>query len=122
MESVKIAVYGTLKEGYGNHHYIAGAKYLGDCVTEPEYNMHSMGGFPGVTKGGTTPITIEVYEVEDEEMLRDIYSLEGYTGRRDADANWYDTTLVDTPYGEAEMFYFKQPLNRPVISSGVWLK
>lgn len=120
--AVKIAVYGTLKQGHHNHHYIDGAKFLGDCITEAEYTMHSMGGFPAIRKDGNTSITLEVYEVSDPVMLKDIYGLEGYTGQRDNDLNWYDTTLVNTPYGEAEMFYFKNEVNRPVIASGVWLK
>jgi len=117
-----IAVYGTLKQQHGNHIYMGGSQFLGTHVTEPAYTMYSLGGFPAVTKEGSTPISIEVYRVTDPEDLQNIYGLEGYSGERDSPRNrFYDTTDVETPYGTAEMFIFKTPpATRRVVESGVW--
>lgn len=116
------AVYGTLRQGWGNHRILQGkSKLLGTHVTEPAYTMYSLGGFPAVTKDGTTPITIEVYEVEDPQTIERVHNLEGYTGEPDHPDNWYDVTPVETPYGVANMFYFKNPPKHGrQIESGDW--
>ena len=115
-----LAVYGTLKQGNGNHRYLRESKLLGTHVTEPKYTMHSLGGFPGVRLEGKTPITVEVYRVTNRDVLTNINSLEGYTGKKDDPENWYDCIEIDTPYGSADMYYFKQQLNGPVIKDGIW--
>lgn len=115
-----LAVYGTLKQNKGNHHYLKNAKYLGTCVTEPDYTMYSMGGFPAVTLNGQTPITLEVYAVDDEKIVDDINMLEGYSGVRNHPRNWYDTVDVKTPFGSAEMYYFKNKPNNNLVPDGNW--
>lgn len=114
-----LAVYGTLKKNYGNHVFLKNAKYLGTHITEPKYTMYSMGGFPTVTLEGNTPITLEIYSV-DKETKKHINMLEGYTGKRNSDENWYDTTDVDTPWGTAEMYYFKNKPNNMIVPDGNW--
>lgn len=115
-----VAVYGTLKQGQGNHRVMGKSKLLGTHVTEAKYTMYDNGGFPFVYNQGNTPITIEVYEVTDRETSDNINRLEGYSGTRDNPRNWYDTVDVDTPYGLAEMFITKTPKNLQEITSGVW--
>lgn len=115
-----MCVYGTLKKGHHNHRCLGNSKFLGEYLTLPEYTMYSMGGFPAITKDGSTPIHTEVYEVTDPNTLEDIYNLEGYSGIRNHPNNWYNTTSVNTPYGEAEMFYFDRNIDRPVVKSGNW--
>lgn len=119
MNKKLLAVYGTLKRKKGNSYLLNSATYLGTHVTEPKYTMHSMGGFPAVTLEGKTPITIEVYEV-DEQTAQNINMLEGYTGQRNHPRNWYDVTDVETPYGNAEMYYFKQVPNNNIVKDGNW--
>lgn len=102
-----IAVYGTLKKGFSNHRVMGESKLLGKIRTEPIFTMYSLGGFPALTKDGNTKVSAEVYEVNCENTLNRIYRLEGYTGKRDSPDNWYDTLALDTPFGEAEIFYFK---------------
>lgn len=116
------AVYGTLKSGWGNNRILQGnSKLLGTFVTPPNYTMYSLGGFPAVTKEGNTPITVEVYEVTDPQTIQRVHNLEGYSGTPDHPNNWYDVTPVETPYGVANMFYFKTPPSRGhVIESGIW--
>ena len=121
MENVLLAVYGTLKKGQGNHRYLEGAEFVGPHVTEPDYTMYSLGGFPCVTLKGETPITTEIYKVTDEKMLASINRLEGFTGVKDNDRNWYDTKTIETPYGSAELYYFKEkPHSNTIITNGIW--
>jgi gamma-glutamylaminecyclotransferase len=73
-------VYGSLKEGFGNHGCLAGAFKLGEGVTrEQNYMMRSLGGFPGVYEVGGSGEAIwgEVYE-GDNEVQRRLDRLEGH--------------------------------------------
>ena len=121
MEPVLLAVYGTLKEGRGNHPVLGNSELLGTHVTEPNYTMWSLGGFPAVSLNGNTPITTEIFKVTDEEVLRDVNRLEGFKGVKDDERNWYDTHTIETPYGNAEMYYFKTPPSHlRAVENGIW--
>ena len=73
----KIFVYGSLLRGFGNWSWALRTQPFGSTgETLPEYEMISLGGFPGVLSGGSTAIQGEVFEVDDS-YLRDIDRLEG---------------------------------------------
>lgn len=116
-----LAVYGTLKRGHGNNRLLRNAKFLGETKTKPEFTMFSCGGFPTLNKNGNTEITVEIFEVDDD-TLQSVYSLEGYHGKRDHPSNWYDTVDVETNWGTAEMFYWKenQTNKLQVVETGCW--
>jgi gamma-glutamylcyclotransferase (GGCT)/AIG2-like uncharacterized protein YtfP len=117
-----LSVYGSLKKGFHNHPILRDAKFLGTHVTNPEFTMYSLGAYPAITRSGNTAIHVEIYEV-DESTLRRVYRLESYSGVRDSSANWYDTLDIDTPWGRAEMFYFKNSghmTRERVVESGNW--
>lgn len=62
----RIFVYGTLKRGLGNSHYLTGQRFIGEARTEPHYRMVDAGGYPGmyqVDEGGLS-IHGEVWEVD----------------------------------------------------------
>lgn len=115
----KIAVYGTLRRGEGNHYLIRNGNYLGSINTEPSFTMYDNGGFPFVFNAGNTSITVEIFEI-DSNTLKNVYSLEGYSGIRNHHTNWYDTVDIKTPWGDAEMFICKREKNLKVIQSGDW--
>ena len=100
-----IFVYGTLKAGRGNHHYMNGCEYIGKLTTEPKYTLHTNGSFPIVTRGGQTAIKGELYKVTDQTALQRIYRLEHYTGTPGHVDNWYDVDQVAIgPNNHALMF------------------
>jgi gamma-glutamylcyclotransferase (GGCT)/AIG2-like uncharacterized protein YtfP len=125
-EGTLVCVYGTLRKGFGNHGYLDNehSELLGSMKTPAAYTMYSLagGGFPGVAEGGDTEIQIEVYRVNDENVLRRIYRLEGYSGVRGSERNWYDTCDVETPWGTGNMFTMNdlRGTNTKVIESGDW--
>lgn len=90
MKPVLVFVYGTLKKGRSNHRVMGNSELMFKHVTDPIYTMVTNGGFPIVKRGGTTPITGEVYKVTDENTLNRIYRLEGCTGIKGHPDNWYD--------------------------------
>lgn len=115
-----IFVYGTLKKGFHNHHYLDTSKFLGNHKTEPIYTMKTNGGFPIVERGGQTSITGEVYKLSDED-LSGVFLLEGYTGVQHNPRNWYDTDTIVTYFGEASIFVMAKDKNQlPIIENGVF--
>lgn len=114
-----LAVYGTLRKEKSNSYLMSGSKYLGKTRING-FKMYSMGGFPAINKNNNSSIEIEVYEITDINQLNRIYNLEGYNGIRNSSDNWYDTTDIDTVWGKAEIFYFKNEINRKTIEDGIW--
>lgn len=91
-----VAVYGSLREGFGNHGFLDTAKLLGTTKTQPEYKMFSLGAYPAVCTGGDTPITLEVYEV-DGDTFESLDRLEGHP-------EFYCRRQVHTEFGKAWMY------------------
>jgi gamma-glutamylcyclotransferase (GGCT)/AIG2-like uncharacterized protein YtfP len=120
---VLFAVYGTLKKGLHNDHYMRNAEYLGEIKTKAEFTMRSYGGFPVVSHTGDTAITVEIYRLPAQSQdVNHINGLEGYTGKRGAVLNWYDTIDVETPFGTANMFIQKETKisHLEKIDNGIW--
>ena len=95
----RIFVYGTLKKGHGNWHYILKnhSLFMGEHTTEPVFTMIDLGAFPGVLADGDTRIKGEVFEIDDETMRR-VDSLEGYP-------EFYNRQQIETQFGPAWMYY-----------------
>ena len=80
-----LMVYGTLKQGYGNHYLVEDGRFLGKATTLKPYLLwHS--GFPIATHNQDIadrlgeqmlPVIGEVYEVSDTQLRR-CDSLEGH--------------------------------------------
>lgn len=78
--TANVFVYGTLKEGFGNHRLLEGCRLVSRFAElQGPFRMVSLHAFPGVIRdkkvGGT--IYGEVYEV-DEETLQGLDTLEGH--------------------------------------------
>lgn len=80
-----VFVYGTLKKGYSNHHYLHGQTFIQEAETLPNYRLWDCGRYPCMVedKKGNS-IQGEVWEV-DEHCLRAMDRLEGvpFLYRRD---------------------------------------
>lgn len=75
---MRVFVYGSLMAGGGNHRYLA--SYAGAAArTRAEWTMVSLGGFPGIMRGGATAIVGEVYDVSGE-TVQALDRLEGHPG------------------------------------------
>jgi gamma-glutamylaminecyclotransferase len=113
-----VFVYGSLLHGEPNHRLLTvpGARLImANAWTEPGYELHDLGAFPGMVRGGAGAIIGEVYEV-DEATLAALDRLEGhpsfYTRTRIA---LEDGTIVD-----AYLLSPEQVSGRRVILSGDW--
>lgn len=116
----KVAVYGTLRKGCGNHHILYGLPFSDDVVQG--YKMHSLGGFPYVfkTDDPSDEVIVEVYTVPDEATARRLDALEGYSNGYDG---FYDRVQVTTKQGvQVYMYIFRDDTvgDHPVVPNGDW--
>lgn len=99
----RIAVYGSLLSGFGNHRLLSNgdAQLLGtDRITIP-YGMISYGGFPALVPSQVPQdISIEVYECNNETYQR-VEWLEGYP-------SFYQKAVVSTKFGEVEIYVIEK--------------
>ena len=75
----KLFVYGTLKKGFNNHHYVKEYECLGEANTVEKYPMINSGYFPSLIddKGIGYYIKGFVYLVDDNQLVK-IDNLEGH--------------------------------------------
>ena len=73
-----IFVYGTLKRGGRNHHFMAGQQFLGEARTAPGYALFSLGEYPGMVRSPVDRegVAGEVWAVDDR-CLKQLDQLEG---------------------------------------------
>lgn len=76
-EIITLAVYGSLRQGFHNHHLLAHCEFLGTFNSANRYTMVDLGSFPGLFHGDTSTIVVEIYRV-DEATLAKLDILEGH--------------------------------------------
>jgi gamma-glutamylcyclotransferase (GGCT)/AIG2-like uncharacterized protein YtfP len=109
----KVFVYGSLRKGLANHALLADSRQLGQFRFELSFKMYSLGGFPALVQDESSrPITGEVYEIDQPTFLR-LDRLEGYP-------HFYDRLLIDTPAGEAWVYFLNDRSYQQEVTSGDW--
>ena len=67
----RIFVYGTLKRGCKNHHWLAGQRFIAEARTQPIYRLYDMGGYPGMIRADNgVAVKGEIWEVDEGGMAR----------------------------------------------------
>ena len=115
----RLAVYGTLRKGFGNHYLIKEAKFLGIFKTFTHFFMICNGDYPVLTpktsltvlellkleteKIVPNSVVYELYEVT-EEQWNNVCRLEGYDKNRSIGQNLYDVMDLQTEFGIAKIF------------------
>ena len=73
-----MAVYGTLRKGYGNHVVMGNSTFINKGKTKNKYSMYAR-GIPYVSHNPQLDnIVVEVYQVNDQNRLNSIDRLEGH--------------------------------------------
>lgn len=74
----RVFVYGTLKRGGSNHHFLAGQRYLGNARTTGSYTLYAVADYPGMVRSADPAhfVTGEVWAV-DATCLAQLDQLEG---------------------------------------------
>src|SRR5262245_31317708 len=72
MPATRVFVYGTLKRGQRNHHYLHGQVFLGEAATLPHYRLLDSGPYPCLVKDPLRGLAVqgEVWEVDDDVLPR----------------------------------------------------
>lgn len=117
--TVLIAVYGTLRTGEANQHYVKDAASVRNCTIKG--TLYNTGwGFPALVLNGSTAVAGELVEITLE-AWRKVDRLEGYPG-------FYDRLLTtvkleDGSTAEAWVYVMnKLPPKATVIGGGDWKK
>ena len=109
----QVFVYGTLKRGHRNCHYLNEAKFIGRFVTEALYSMYCFDSYPAVCLQGYHAIQGEVFRVNDEQF-RLLDELEQYP-------DYYQRVEIPTEFGVAWMYVVQSELCRGrLLLSGDW--
>lgn len=126
MSKFIVAVYGTLMSGQHNNYLLKDSAYLGKARAEFFGTMVTNGGFPYLTvEDPDTKAHVELYVVDDEDVLADLDALEGHP-------NWYERkerTFL-TAQGEqvkAWIYLMPDPTGKlmaqaSIVPDGDWLK
>jgi gamma-glutamylcyclotransferase (GGCT)/AIG2-like uncharacterized protein YtfP len=77
-DSTLVFVYGTLKRGGSNHHYLAGQTLIGTARTVAGFTLYSLGDYPGLVAEATAAegVSGEIWAV-DAACLASLDILEG---------------------------------------------
>lgn len=117
----KIAVYGTLRKGFGNHRVLGDSKLIDSGWTNKKYKL-TASGIPYVNPNEElSKIRVEVYEVSDTQ-LPVVDSLEGYNPNNH-DGSWYKRTPIDVTLDngeqiEASIYFADKSSGKTLIKSG----
>jgi len=109
-----VFVYGTLKRGHGNHHWLADAPFLGEAAL-PNVVLHDLGPFPMAVPGEGLVLG-EVYAVDAAGLAR-LDRLEGYP-------RLYDRRPLPLVDGRTAWVYLGRPQqvrHVSAIADGRWL-
>lgn len=71
-------VYGTLKRGCANHHFLAGQNFVGEARTAPGFRLYDLGGYPGLVARSDDHdgVAGEIWSVDPAALVR-LDALEG---------------------------------------------
>jgi gamma-glutamylcyclotransferase (GGCT)/AIG2-like uncharacterized protein YtfP len=109
-----VFVYGTLKRGHGNHHWLAEASFQGEAVL-PNVVLHDLGPFPMAVPGEGL-VRGEVYAVDAAGLAR-LDRLEGYP-------RLYDRRPLPLADGRRAWVYLGRPhqvRHVSALADGCWL-
>jgi gamma-glutamylcyclotransferase (GGCT)/AIG2-like uncharacterized protein YtfP len=110
---VLVFVYGTLKRGHGNHHWLAGAPFQGEAEL-PDVVLHDLGPFP-MAVPGEGKVLGEVYRIDAGALAR-LDRLEGYP-------RLYDRRPLPLADGRSAWVYLGRPhqvRHVHAIADGLW--
>ena len=127
MDKQRVAVYGSLRQGMGNHVLLEGATFIG-FDTLNNYGMVSLGGFPAIDEAEGSEVVVEIYHVDDHTFKR-LDRLEGTDPSKPIDNpdNFYSRREVTMSSGTTAWVYyipgvFNEQYTDGMIESGDWCK
>ena len=109
-----VFVYGTLRRGESNHHWLRGARFLQHWTTPAWFTLYDIGPCPVLCDQGNQRVRGEIYRVSSRGMAL-LDRLEDYPAH-------YDRRLITTPCGQAWIYFqHRAPSSGRGIPSGDWV-
>ena len=114
----RVAVYGTLKQGYRNHHWLEGARLLGqDRLTA--LTLYDLDSYPGAKAAPSNGAIVEVYAINAQQLAL-LDQLEGYAAAAPSEG-LYNRAIFPTQYGDAWCYLYNPEVNDQMkMSNGEW--
>jgi gamma-glutamylcyclotransferase (GGCT)/AIG2-like uncharacterized protein YtfP len=117
----KVFVYGTLRNGWGNHALLVKSEFLGKATLQAK--MYTFGFIPYISLNNANDDDIvhgEVYSIDDYTLAR-LDQLEGYR-EGNVESSFYTRSLVRTSLGDAYVYHIEYRDNNEAkrIESGDW--
>ena len=100
----RVFVYGTLKRGQRNNHFLREAEFIARHTTAAIYSMYDFDDYPAVCIEGRHAVHGELYRVSDHQF-RLIDDLEWYP-------HFYQRIEIPTDHGDAWMYIVRRKLCR----------
>lgn len=113
---MRLAVYGSLRRGGVNHHYLDQASFLGQMMMS-NLLMVNLGPYPAavLSPKSSDQAVIELYEI-NEQTLTTIDLLEEYIPNQ-PEKSLYIRQTIQTQYGETMIYLYNQSITSyPVIA------
>jgi gamma-glutamylcyclotransferase (GGCT)/AIG2-like uncharacterized protein YtfP len=99
---IRVFVYGTLKQGQRNWHYLRDAEFVDRHVTHSRYAMFEFDDYPAVCQDGSHSIHGEIYWVSQQQFYQ-LDELEQYP-------DFYQRIEIPTAHGNAWMYIVSREL------------
>lgn len=114
----QVAVYGTLKRGFSNHHIMGEAQFLGEDILK-QITLYDLGPYPGAVLVDSHGIEVEVFSLNTSQLtLLDM--LEEYDQEDPADSLYTRMQLV-TRFGPAWVYLYQGKVEgHRRLESGSW--
>lgn len=116
--TTQIAVYGTLKRGFSNAHWLEGAEFVGGDRLH-DITLYDLGPYPAAVEEPSEGIDVEVYRVSSR-LLKAVDRLEDADEERPADG-LYRRCRLQTRHGPAWVYLYNGPVaDLPALRRGAW--
>jgi gamma-glutamylaminecyclotransferase len=114
---MKLFIYGTVRKGFHNHHYLEGARYIGRARTKAKYSLYA-NTLPYLVKDPVCQVKGELYEVDNTILTR----MDILEGEPECYIRLLDTVILDHPTGNGKehpaYIYFYPRKTGKLIPSG----
>lgn len=116
---VRVAVYGTLRRGGYNHHFLEN-ETLEAKLSTSRLQLYNLGPYPGAIWGESDGTIIEIYSLS-ETKLAILDQLEEFDPNYPEESEYLRETL-HTPLGPCWVYIFNRPLDpNQRLASGDWM-
>lgn len=113
-----VAVYGTLRRGNANAHWLANALFLGTDVS-PAIVLYDLGEYPGAKSAASDGIEVEVYQINSQ-ILHALDQLEEFDPAN-PERSLYVRRELQTAFGVAWVYLYQGTVaGRCPIREGRW--